>query len=104
MNMKFDRLNRSELIEATAQETDLSVSKVKEVVDTFLRSIEIGLKNDKIITISGFGTFKVDMHKGHPIQFKGGQKEYIEDYLVLKFNVSKVFKDGLRSEYKCSKK
>lgn len=100
MEEEIKRLNKSELIRLVADKTNNSYTDVKNIIDTFLSSIEDGLKANNVVTISGFGTFKVEVHKGHPIQFKGGVKQFIDDYPVLKFNVSKVMKDSLRDSYK----
>jgi len=53
-------MNKSELIDAIAQEADISKAAAGRVVDTFIDSITAALKKGESVQLIGFGTFKVN--------------------------------------------
>lgn len=96
--MEENKINKSDLVDIISEKENMSKKQVKNVIDIFLSLIEDNLHERNSVTLSGFGTFKIDMHEGHPVQFKSGKKMFIEAYPVLKFNVSKILKDRLKSK------
>lgn len=54
----------------------------KGIVQTLFHIVSRG----DTVTLSGFGSFYVQKHKGHPVQFGGVDK--IDDYHTLKFSAS----------------
>ena len=49
------------------------------------------------LSLTGFGSFYAQTHRGHPVQF-GGQKEKVHDYKVFKFSASNVLNKMLRDD------
>ena len=52
-------MNKTELINAIAEESGISKKNAKLAVDAFVSTIEKALKNDEKVSIVGFGTFEV---------------------------------------------
>lgn len=52
-------MNKSELIEAVAQSSDLSKAAATRAVDAVLESITGALKENDTVSLVGFGTFTV---------------------------------------------
>lgn len=50
-------MNKTELIDAVANELKGTKAEAQRIVDVVLTSIAGGLKNDEKVAISGFGTF-----------------------------------------------
>ena len=52
-------MNKTELINAIAEESGISKKNAKLAVDAFVSTIEKALKADEKVSIVGFGTFEV---------------------------------------------
>ena len=50
------------------------------------------------IVLQGFGSFYLNEHKGHPVQFKADDNPVLSDYLVLKFSATKTANRRARLE------
>lgn len=53
-------MNKSELIDAIAQEADISKAAAGRVVDIFTDSVTAALKKGDSVQLIGFGTFKIN--------------------------------------------
>jgi DNA-binding protein HU-beta len=51
-------MNKGQLIELVAAEMDTSKAAATKAVDAVINSITKGIKNDKSVTIVGFGSFQ----------------------------------------------
>jgi DNA-binding protein HU-beta len=51
-------MNKQELIEAIAKDTDLSKAKAGEVLDSLIANVEKSLKKGNDVQLVGFGTWK----------------------------------------------
>jgi len=56
-------MNKSQLVDAMAQDAGISKAAAKKALDSFLSSVEKTLKNGGKITLIGFGTFSVQTRK-----------------------------------------
>lgn len=56
-------MNKTLLIEVIAKETKFSKSVCKDVLETFVKTIEQSLKKGKAVVFTGFGTFDVAKRK-----------------------------------------
>lgn len=54
--------NKTDLVEALAEELNLSVSKTWKIVDTMLQSMSDALGRGESIQLRGFGTFKIKQY------------------------------------------
>lgn len=52
-------MNKSQLINAVAEEVNLSKVEVKRVIDSLFNNIESNLNSDEKVVISGFGVFSI---------------------------------------------
>jgi len=76
-------LNKSQLVAHVAEELRTSRLGAARLVDTVLEGILRGLREDRSVTIAGFGTFEVkdrkartgrNPHTGEPIQIAAGRR------------------------------
>ena len=54
--------NKTDLVEALAEELSLSVTKTWKIVDTILQSMSDALGRGESIQLRGFGTFKIKQY------------------------------------------
>jgi DNA-binding protein HU-beta len=90
-------MNKSELIEAVANASDLSKAAAAKAVDAVLNSITGALKSGDQVTLIGFGTFSVreraarsgrDPRTGNTIDIKASK--------IPAFKAGKGLKDAVR--------
>ena len=76
-------MNKSQLVEFVAEQLHTSKAGAGRLVDTVLDGIQQGLRADRAVTITGFGTFEVkprkarvgrNPHTGEPIQIAAGRR------------------------------
>ena len=76
-------MNKSQLVAHVALELRTSRLGAARLVDAVLGGVERGLREDKSVTIAGFGTFEVkdrkartgrNPHTGEPIQIGAGRR------------------------------
>lgn len=92
-----NRVNCSEILANIAERTGFALSDVKSVYDALLDEVIDKSVEGNTVVLNGFGTFYVQLHKGHPIRFESFRhKGAIEDYLVFKFSASHSMNDKLR--------
>ncbi|AHN28540.1 DNA-binding protein HU-beta [Snodgrassella alvi wkB2] len=99
MNITTERdfiVNKSELIEAIAQEADLPKASAAKALDGMISSVTKALKSGDTVTLVGFGTFYVgeraaragrNPKTGEPLQIKAAK--------TPKFRAGKALKDAL---------
>lgn len=89
-------MNKSHLIMYVAGELHTSRLQATRLVDTVLDGIKEGLKTDRAVTITGFGTFEVkdrkarvgrNPHTGAPIAIEAGRR--------VGFRVGKALKESV---------
>ncbi len=56
-------MNKGNLVETVASKTDTSKAQAERTVNAVLDGIKKGLKQDKVVQLIGFGTFKVIQRK-----------------------------------------
>lgn len=90
-------MNKSELIEQVAQQTELSKAKAAEAVDAFIKVVGETLKKGEDVAILGFGTFSVaerEAREGrHP---RTGEPMKIAACRQPKFKAGKGLKDMVK--------
>ena len=89
-------MNKSPLVQYVAGELHTSRHRASQVVETVLGGITEGLRADKNVTLTGFGTFEVkerkprvgrNPHTGAPIPIGAGHR--------IGFRVGKTLKDSV---------
>jgi DNA-binding protein HU-beta len=90
-------VNKNDLIDAVASESDLRKSDATKAVDAVFKCIEISLKKGEEVRLVGFGTFAVSQRAasqgrnprtGEPIQIPASKQ--------VKFKAGKGFKDAVQ--------
>lgn len=72
---------------------------VPEMYDAMIDEIFDIVRSGDRLSLTGFGSFFSQTHKGHPVQF-GSDKGLVEDYSVFKFSPSNVLNRDLRRGYR----
>jgi len=88
-------LNKNELIEAMAEDLETK-QQAAAALQSMLQAIETTLKTGDSVSLTGFGTFKVQQRKErNGVNPKTGEKITIAASRIPKFVASKKLKDVL---------
>lgn len=79
-----------------------TAAELEIIIDMIGSQIVEIVKDGKEAFFTGFGSFKLQKHKGHPVQFKSNDTE-IKDYVTLKFSASSNMNSRLREEFQNGK-
>jgi DNA-binding protein HU-beta len=89
-------VNKSELIEAIAQEAGISKSAAQKALDATTNAVTNALKNGDTVTLVGFGTFYVgERAERQGRNPKTGEPLTIAAAKTPKFRAGKALKDAL---------
>ena len=95
LKSKKQKINKELFIAAIAERTGMTIASVTSVFEAYQNEIIERVSNNEEISITGFGRFYVQRHKGHPVQFSTAT-EKVHDYVVFKFSASNVLNSKLR--------
>ena len=89
-------MNKQDLIDSIAKSTELSKSKVNEVIDTFLANVKTSVKKGNAVQLVGFGTWKKSKRKARTGRNpQTGATIKIAARNTVRFTPGKAFKDIL---------
>ncbi|MBH2056353.1 HU family DNA-binding protein [Neisseria meningitidis] len=89
-------MNKSELIEAIAQEADISKAAAQKALDATTNAVTTALKQGDAVTLVGFGTFYVgERAERQGRNPKTGEPLTIAAAKTPKFRAGKALKDAL---------
>ncbi|MDO4247941.1 MAG: HU family DNA-binding protein [Neisseria sp.] len=89
-------MNKSELIEAIAQEADISKAAAAKALDGMMNAVTGALKKGDTVTLVGFGTFYVGERAARQGRNpKTGEPLTIAAAKTPKFRAGKALKDAL---------
>ncbi|HGH6578015.1 TPA: HU family DNA-binding protein [Neisseria meningitidis] len=89
-------MNKSELIEAIAQEADISKTAAQKALDATTNAVTTALKQGDTVTLVGFGTFYVgERAERQGRNPKTGEPLTIAAAKTPKFRAGKALKDAL---------
>ncbi|MCF6416281.1 HU family DNA-binding protein [Neisseria meningitidis] len=89
-------MNKSELIEAIAQEADISKAVAQKALDATTNAVTTALKQGDTVTLVGFGTFYVgERAERQGRNPKTGEPLTIAAAKTPKFRAGKALKDAL---------
>jgi DNA-binding protein HU-beta len=89
-------MNKQDLIDSIAKSTELSKSKVNEVIDTFLANVKTSVKKGNAVQLVGFGTWKKSKRKARTGRNpQTGATIKIAARNTVRFTPGKAFKDAL---------
>lgn len=87
------RISRTEFIQRAARRAKIPVHTMQIAYDAMTDEIIDLVKNKNRVTLTGFGRFYQQPHKGHLAQTnpgeKGGSTKRVPDYVVLKFSATR---------------
>lgn len=99
------KVNKNEFLQMISNKTNMRLSDVETVYEAIVSEIQALTLQGKDVSLTGFGTFSLKPHKGHPVQvtFKKGHSEArvpsIPCYMVFKFAASSALTARLRKAY-----
>jgi nucleoid DNA-binding protein len=88
------RVTKKQFLADVAQEVDMPVDVVTKVFNACVDRTKNIVADGSTLTITGFGSFYLQRHKGHPVQFEGHGE--VPDYVVFKFSASDVLNRRFR--------
>lgn len=94
-------MNKSQLVDAIADSTELTKVKSAEVIESVIKNISNSLKAGESVTLVGFGTFSVakrDSRIGR--NPSNGKKIKIPAKTVPKFSAGKALKELVNHKHK----
>lgn len=108
--MSNEKMNKDVFAKQVAEElaksqnihTKITPDMVKEIWDTMVAVILRNIKEGRKILLTGFGSFFLQKHAGHSVQFKNTDDK-INGYVNIKFAASNKLNRELREEYRENK-
>jgi DNA-binding protein HU-beta len=90
-------MNKQELIQKIAKDTDVTKVKAAAAVDSFLDGITRSLKKGEAITFVGFGTFKTSQRKARIARNpQTGAEIKVPKRRVVRFTAGKALKNAVK--------
>lgn len=93
-------MNKAALIEKLAGESAVSKKDAEKMLESLVKIIITELKNDREVTITGFGTFlsRTRHARGGVNPQKPSERIQIPEVKVAKFKTGKTLKDALKGK------
>jgi DNA-binding protein HU-beta len=89
-------MNKSELIDAIAEDSGLTKTDIEKVVNSFVNVTRVALKNGEDVSLVGFGSFFVKDTAGRSGRdFKTGAPISIPPGKSVRFKAGKNLKDAV---------
>jgi DNA-binding protein HU-beta len=90
-------MNKEELAKEVAQKTGLAHGKAVKAVESFFLAIEDALVDNQKVTIAGFGTFELTLHKERKvINPKTKQLMTVPALTTARFRPSRILRQKVR--------
>lgn len=90
-------MNKAQLVESVAKDTNLTKTAVEETLNAALESIKRSVKKGEDVTLVGFGTFTRSKRRARTGRNpQTGKEIQIPAAVVPRFRPGKEFKDTLR--------
>ena len=104
------RVNRSEFLRDVARRAETDVKLTTEIVNAALAEIVEVVSRGDHLTLTGFGRFYPQQHKGHRVQSVAEDGKlagtdavaHVDDYTVLKFSATRTVNRSLAAELPAS--
>lgn len=92
---KNEKVTRKMLLQTIAAKSGLDIATVSKVHQAYVDSVVEYIQKGKTVSITGFGMYYLQKHKGHPVQFES-QNHHVSEYALLKFSASDALNKRLR--------
>lgn len=89
-------MNRRDFIRYIAAKNNMTYKDARKACNAVVSGIRSAVCEGYELSLRGFGRFCLQIHKGHPTQFKS-EEEPMPDYLVFKFTPSHAMNRNIRS-------
>lgn len=93
------KLNESDIMDMTIDESKIDERTVRHVMSTFWDIIDRELKKGNSVNLLGKGRLSLRMRKGGVVHIPPGHSSRLDDYPVLRFQVSKTLARQLKHDY-----
>ena len=93
------KLNESDIINKTVDEAQMDETSVKRVMASFWSVLFRELKAGNTVNLLGKGRVFLRLRKGGVVHIPPGHSSRLDDYPVLRFQVSKTLAKQLKQEY-----
>lgn len=90
------KINKVTFIDILAKQHDMDRKDVERCYDIVINGIRDVVLKGNILSLYNFGSFYLQEHKGHKVQFSKSD-EIMNDYLVFKFKTSKSLNQKIRN-------
>lgn len=95
--MAKNKISKNQFLEDVARKHDMSVKDMTEAYNAIVEGIHDVVASGQTLSLTGFGSFYLQRHKGHPVQFEGNVSN-VDDYVIFKFSASDVLNKRFRKE------
>lgn len=90
-------MNKNELVNFVAKKTGLSRKEAKSGITNMLKIIEDEIISGKKVTLTGFGTFDISVHKERfGVNPRTGERIKIKPVSIPRFHPSKTFRQKIK--------
>lgn len=94
-----EKVTRKMLLQEISARSGVDIGTVTTVFGEFVDCLVDNVRKGKNVSITGFGNFYMQKHKGHPVQFESRSTQ-VKDYNLLKFSASDALNSRLRRKKK----
>jgi nucleoid DNA-binding protein len=92
-----NKITRKMLLQQVANRSGYDINTVSKVYGAIVDAIVESVQTEHYISLTGFGNFYLQHHKGHPVQFESSDSA-VHDYKLLKFSASDALNRRLRDD------
>lgn len=94
------KVSKKAFLSSMARKHNMPITAVNDFYEAFIEEIYSTIASGHTLTLTGFGSFYLQKHKGHPVQFDGNEgRRGVNDYLIFKFSASDVINRRFRDDY-----
>ncbi len=98
-NCKGDKMNKSELTEAIANDSSVTKVVAGKMLDTFIQQVTGALKSGDQVVVPGFGSFSVALRAARTGRNpQTGKAIEIKASRVAKFKAGKTLKEAVQEQ------
>lgn len=93
------KMNKRQFLRRLATDNNMTVAAATDAYEAVVGTIQNIVSEGKVLSLTKFGNFFIQKHKGHPVKFDD-TTEAVEDYVVFKFSASDALNKEFRQKYK----
>ena len=90
------KISRRQFLGEVANANNISMDEATAAYNMIINGITAVCGRGDRLSLSGFGAFYLQQHKGHPVRFGKGVSD---DYMVFKFSASGLLNKKFRDSY-----